>query len=758
MLCSGCGNDNAPESTTTTAGTTVTTTVSSSVTSSAEALENEKEEDKKEPKKELVVAINSSTNAYTPFNITTEYDKTVSALTEVTLLTRDRSGSPVLLGVTGEKRSYNGNSYEYKGIADVSVTYKNGVSVYDITLGDNIKFSDGEKLDADDLIFTLYMLSDPSYGGNNKLKESGIVGLSEYRMNSSIADEITEAEIEEALGTDVVKEEIFEKITLPVIKAEFEKVKTLYGDSSYDAYTSAYPEPKDLLSFFYKIDSKYDSTKITDENEVVMDIAEMYGTNCALLGSMVSGDSGIYDRQARALAVSYITQSRGADENISSISGITKTGEMSVRIEAKGKSDELLGILADTIIVPLHHYGDESLYDYENEKFGFLKGNTDSIIKEKTGSVLSAGTYKFVKSENGEAFFEANSHYYGGVPNIPELRITTVTEDLAEETVSEGLADISFPSGSLDSLAEIEEANKAIEKLMLSAGDSDGYGYIGLNAATINVNGKIYSDQSIYLRKAIAMVIAYYRDGSASGYYGENGKDTVFPVISGVTVDTSEADIPYTHDVWGSQIYKDDMSKEKRLDALKANCLEYLYYAGYDTTGGKVNSAPYGSKTKFTAVIAGGGEGMHPAYQALSDASELLSELGITIEIKDVSDPAVLYDMIKSGNHEIWAGAWSDDVRTMYSKTGDNYYGMSDGELESCIEVTETSDNAAKLNEAYNKIFYLVTDEWAVEVPIYVKREVTLYSTLRVDISSVPADTTVYYSFLNEAGKLKLKG
>ena len=40
----------------------------------------------------------------------------------------------------------------------------------------------------------------------------------------------------------------------------------------------------------------------------------------------------------------------------------------------------------------MHYYGDESLYDYENNSFGFPKGDL-SGVKEKTGKPLGAGPY-----------------------------------------------------------------------------------------------------------------------------------------------------------------------------------------------------------------------------------------------------------------------------------------------------------------------------------------------------------------------------
>ena len=58
-------------------------------------------------------------------------------------------------------------------------------------------------------------------------------------------------------------------------------------------------------------------------------------------------------------------------------------------------------------IAPMHYYGDKAKYDYDNNKFGFDKGDL-SHVREKTTTPLGAGPYKFIKFENGTVNFEAN--------------------------------------------------------------------------------------------------------------------------------------------------------------------------------------------------------------------------------------------------------------------------------------------------------------------------------------------------------------
>ncbi len=66
----------------------------------------------------------------------------------------------------GRDTEYNGTEYTYTGLSDVTVTEGEDETVYNFKLRDDVTFSDGEPLTADDLIFTLYVLSDTDYDGN----------------------------------------------------------------------------------------------------------------------------------------------------------------------------------------------------------------------------------------------------------------------------------------------------------------------------------------------------------------------------------------------------------------------------------------------------------------------------------------------------------------------------------------------------------------------------------------------------------------
>ena len=111
----------------------------------------------------LVVGYSPFSSKFSPFFAETAYDQDVAGMTQVSLITSDRQGAMIYNGIKGETIKYNGTDYTYYGIADVKTTENaDGTVFYDFTLRDDVKFSDGHVLDVDDVIFSMYVLCDPT--------------------------------------------------------------------------------------------------------------------------------------------------------------------------------------------------------------------------------------------------------------------------------------------------------------------------------------------------------------------------------------------------------------------------------------------------------------------------------------------------------------------------------------------------------------------------------------------------------------------
>lgn len=743
-----------------TSGTTPPLSQTQGETTVASAIADETEPSRVVEKQPFRVSLADYSTTYSPFFSEGEFDALITKLTGVRLLPRDRNGQTVSDGIGGERRSYNGSYYNYDGIASLTEEYNEETdeTVHSIRLRDDVTFSDGEPLDADDVIFTLYVLLDPSFSAQSALRGAGIRGEVNYRLNSTIADTLTEEELSEALRTEEVQARINETIVVPLLTRELEWVKSLYGESSYSVYTEAYPEPKDLMAYFYSIDSDYHSEEM-EEEQVLSDLAAMYGGNYELLGSMYRGDASYFLTEAQICAIRYLSEQDGAAETVDFISGIEKTGQYSLTVTAKGKMS-LTSILGGITVAPLHYYGNEPLYSYEEHRFGFRKGEGMAVAEGKADSPLGAGAYRYERSESGVAYLAANEKYYKGVPVTEKLEIFQTTGDRVA-AVSDGLAELSYPDSSARTSEDIDRANEALEKLSAYTVRGDGYGFIGINANRVNIGGVPDSPESVALRKALATAIFLNRDESIRDYCGDVGLTADYPAaissyLSGTKLSYSA---PYSTDCDGNPIYAEYMDENARFDAAKIACLGFFAEAGYTVKDRLVTEAPEGGTMSFRAMIAAEGSGSHPSYHALTEAKRLLGEIGITLTITDAADASQLWSALSSGTHEIWASVWETGVQPKLSEmyASGNLFGIESGELAEYVETADTASAPETLRAAYEGCYELLFDRCAVEIPMYERSECLLISTLRVDSSSLPGDMTDYYDWADEAEKIALK-
>ena len=181
------------------AKTTDGPTVSQDVTSDVSSEETEKPvvhaEGKGNNKSDvpLVVGCKKLEKKFNPFSAKSEQDQKAISLTQLHLVTFDREGALVENAIDGEERSYNGENYTYTGPADIKVKYskKNNESRYIIRLREDMTFSDGKPVMADDILFTMYALADASYEGNLKFADMDIKGLQAYRSENGKAANIS---------------------------------------------------------------------------------------------------------------------------------------------------------------------------------------------------------------------------------------------------------------------------------------------------------------------------------------------------------------------------------------------------------------------------------------------------------------------------------------------------------------------------------------------------------------------------------------
>ena len=587
----------------------------------------------------LVVGTLNFDGKFSPFFYTNAYENDVLSLVHLPLLGTDREGAVVLGGIAGETRAYNGTEYTYTGIADCAVTENaDGTVFYDVTLREDVRFSDGTVVDVDDVIFSMYVTLDPTYDGTMTVYSLPIEGLDAYRE----------------------------------------------GDAAY-------------------------------------------------------------------------------------ISGIQKTGSNTLRVVMTELSATAIYTLAGIPVAPLHYYGEESLYDYDNHSFGFPKGDLTDV-KSVTPMPMGAGPYRFVSYSGGTVTLEANETYWKGQPKTRYIQFREGQDADKVSGVVAGTLDIADPSYSTETAKAIADANGGQisgDVLTTKMVANLGYGYIGFNAKNVNVGGESGSEASKNLRKAIATVISVYRDVAVDSYYGEYADVINYPISDTSWAAPRVTDegyrVAFSTDVEGNPIYTEDMAAQERYDAAKAAALEFFAAAGYTVQDGRITAAPEGASMAYEVLVGAGGTGDHPTFMALSMAAAALKEIGFQLIVTDISNFSELTGAVNAGTAEIFAMAWGatpdpDLYQVYHSQGGSNEksYWLKDAQLDEMILLARQSTDREYRKTLYKACLDIIAD-WAVEIPMYQRQNAVIFSTERIDMDTLTPDMTTFWGWENDIENLKLR-
>ena len=738
----------------------------------------------------LVVGKDTFGSKFSPFFATLAYDQDVSDMVSIGLLASDREGNIVMKGIEGETIAYNGTDYTYNGIADCDVTQNDdGTVVYDFTLRDDIKFSDGEPLTADDVIFSMYVFADPTYDGAATFYTLPIRGMEDYRSGMD-----TLGNIILAAGRDNTDFTTFTEDQMNAYWAAVDEEGEKFAQDIVDYCVANYPDYLESVGnsevalgmFAWGFgDVNDDGTVLTgagtgtEYNIADLTIADYWTELQAKYDNdlvTMSETEVAGDDLFTMLNEDYpeFTQGITTGDSAANISGIEKTGDYSLRV-TMDKFDAVAIYQLGVAIAPLHYYGDTSKYDYDNNMFGFTKGDLSSV-KDKTTQPLGAGPYKFDSYENGVVTFTANENYFKGEPKIKTILFKETPESDKLTGVASGTFDISDPSMSVDVLKNIKNYNSNGEVtgdvLTTDLVDNLGYGYIGINANMVKVGDDKASEASKDLRKAFATIFAAYRDTVINSYYGEMATVIQYPMSNTSWAAPKPADegyqIAYSVDADGNSIYTADMTDEQKYEAALQASISFFKAAGYtfDEATGKFTAAPEGAEMTYEVIIPGGGTGDHPAFGILTAAKEALATIGITLQINDPSDSSVWNNALEANTAEMWAGAWGatvdPDMYQVYHSdnsngkgTNSNHYSIEDANLDEMIIAARNSADQSYRKATYKECLETILD-WGVEIPTYQRQNAVVISTERVNVSTMTPDITTFWGWTNDIEKLEM--
>ena len=732
----------------------------------------------------LVVGYSAFNQKFSPFFSETEYDQDVWVMTSLSMLNSDRQGQIIMKGIEGETHNYNGTDYTYYGPADCEIVQKDDGTVdYNFKMREDLVFSDGEKVTIDDVIFSMYVLCDPTYDGNSTLYAAPIQGMAAYRAGmTTLAKALAAAGRDNADFTYWTEEQQtkfwdnFDKGLVPfaegIVAACVEGGLNTEGDIAGAAANWGFDglaADATIQDFAMAIGNQYGWVFSAMEKEV---------GNTDALSTMMDAD--VYN--------DYPTTGVKTGESADSITGIKKTGDYSMTVTLD-KVDATAIYQLGVTIAPLHYYGDPAQFDAENNKFGFPKGDLSSV-RAKTTEPMGAGPYKFLKYEDGVVYFEANENYFLGAPKTKYLNFQQcMSDDDKLNGVITGTIDITDPTFSNDTVDAITKANNGSgvdgDKVTTDTVDNLGYGYLGMSAACVNVGGEPGSDASKNLRKAFATVFSVYRDVAIESYYGERASVINYPISNTSWAAPQPTDdgykVAFSVDVNGNDIYTSGMSADERYAAALQAALGYFEAAGYTVTDGKLTAAPAGAKLEYELQIPADGSGNHPSFMMVSEAKKALETIGMNLIITDLSDSSGLWTGIDAHQVDMWCAAWGatvdpDMYQIYYSdvanckgdlSTGKNPFGgaaqggsnkmycIADPELDNLIMTARES-----LDQSYRKTMYKacldIVVDWAVEVPVYQRQNAIIFSTERVNMSTVTPDITTFYKWYSEIEKIEL--
>ena len=731
----------------------------------------------------LVYATSTFGQKFSPFFYTTAYDEEVVSSFTGGLLAADRGGAIIHHGIEGETVEYNGTDYTYYGMGDVEVVQNDDGSVdYNLTMRDDLVFSDGTPATIDDVIFGIYVMADPSYDGSSTVYALPIEGMADYYNSQAylykLLAEAGRDNTDFSLWDEATQTAFWASIDAAGAKLAQEVVDNVVGNYNTDEYAAtieatpdeiaadpalqvkfgmnmwgygdAWTEGATAADFWAAIEANFDS---------VVEAAETESAGSSIWDLM--DDFADYDKLV------------ATGDEVPNIKGIIRTGDYSLTVHMTSYDATAIYNMS-FIIAPLHHYGDVSKYDYDNNKFGFDKGDL-SGVKAKTTEPLGCGPYIFKSYENGVVTMEANPTYFLGEPKTKTILFKEGEDADYVPGIVTATYDLAVPSISEETLNAITDANSNGEltgdTLTTILVDYRGYGYLGINADLVNIDGNPGSEESKALRKGFMTVLAVYRDTVINSYYGDRAAVIQYPISNTSWAAPQPADegyrAAYSVDADGNDIYDSSMNDEQKYDAALKAAVTFFEKAGYTfDADGKVVSAPAGAPESYEILIPGQGKQDHPTYGVATAASKALETIGIKLSVNDVGT-SVWNNALEGNTAQMWVAAWNStadpDMYQVYHSsnahgkgTNSNHYQVDDPDLDALIIDGRTSADTEYRKSVYKQAMEIIMD-WGVELPVYQRKDCTVASTIRVDCDTLPKDMTPYWGWKAELETLAVK-
>lgn len=597
------------------------------------------------------------------------------------------------------------------GVADFEIEKQSDGSVnYNITVREGLCFSDGETIDIDDVIFGMYVLLDPTYDGGLTLANSAIAGLSDYRgtmmplyelllsadrdnENYTLWTQQTQEAFWSAvdaagaqLAQDVTNYQLENYLTEDTAAFIGSSVDEIRGDTALqlrfamemDGFGSAWFEGATMTDFWQAMIEGYDGDPTV--------AADAEGLGKGLLERM--GDT--IDSYNRGVSVS---------DGTAAVSGIERTGRYSVTVHMENYDANDINAL-NIPVVPLHVFGDAAAYDYENNSFGFVKGDLSAVRAAR--ATVSCGKYVVAADQAGECILDANPSAQDPADQA-QLRVVKTDDDKLMDALANASIDCARVSWSAKNAELLAETGTVLSATPVI---SKTYAYIGINADRVNV-GEAGSDASKALRCALLGLFEAQRTDAVQSVYGAWANPIADPIWPGSALCANR----------GSETDTPDTALEKAVELLKS--------AGYelDADGERFVSAPEGGSMTFKMNFAEGAQ-KSVGYIMAERVQAQLTGIGITLDISLI-DPLVWQGDIENGLAQIWItereGEYEPDLSALYHSADPaemNIFGISDASADECLASLEAETDPATRRELCAQLMDILR-QWGVSAGVY---------------------------------------
>ena len=736
----------------------------------------------------LVIGTSTMDGVFSPYFATVQYDVDIATMTQISLIGNDKFGAPV----AGDEWATLAKSFS------IDTDTQEGYSIYNFVLKNNVYFSTGEQVTAEDVLFNFYVFCDPKYDGASTLYSTPIVGLQAYR--NQVADEESIAGI--VAGFQTAADTRYDNAAAAWINPTGASADTLADLDNLVDYISGYiAEDVAFFSTPSMITAYYSYTGLPNANYPAWMYAPAYygvigysastqTINFKDTGWTLESTPSVEEVNAEILEYcsqnyapdvfdeyfgwtassefandllndetqTYLTEHSGVVSNISGITaGTTTIGSETyetVTIRIKGVDPKAIWNFG-LQIAPMNYYGGTYAAAYNGtDNFGLAFNSADFMaeLKAKNGAPVGAGPYKMSTSTgsgtptaatffvNGVVYFEKNASFLMGSPKIKYVRYKTIASGQEYAAVLAGEVHYSQPSAKSTTIDEITAGEGDAADLAYILVDNLGYGYIGINASLV---------PDLNVRKAVmsamdrSKILEYYPNGLATIIERSMSK------VSWAYPDGAEAYYPYG----------------------QANVSSYLAAAGYALVGNELQKE--GVQLELTFTVPQSMD--HPVAQVFLSAKTLLEGLGAKINVVVDTNWST---NLNAGTLQIWGAAWQatidPDMFQVYSEdstaTSVIGYGIptiktsgSAAEklllhelsvlIQQARECVTVEERAPIYEAALDKLMDL-----AIELPTYQRKNMFVYNDYIIDVNSLTAsdDITPYWGPLAEIWNVSL--